>query len=50
VKAAKSFDADLIVVFTHGSAGTQAFWRGSVTARIVAKSRVPVFLVPIRKH
>jgi nucleotide-binding universal stress UspA family protein len=50
MKAARSFDADLIVLFTHGSAGTQAFWRGSVTARIVSKSRVPVLLVPVGRH
>lgn len=39
--------SDLIVLGTHGRAGTRAFWQGSTAARILRLSRRPVLLVPI---
>ncbi len=45
-KAAARVAADLIVLGTHGHAGTEAFWEGSVAARICAGSDVSVMLVP----
>lgn len=38
----------LIVLGTHGRSGTQAFWKGSVAAKVVALSRSPILLVPLR--
>jgi len=45
-KAAARVGADLIVLGTHGHAGTEAFWEGSIAARICAGSDVSVMLVP----
>jgi len=38
--------ADLVVAASHGTAGFDAFWSGSVTPRVSARSRVPLLLVP----
>ncbi len=46
-KAAEETKADLIVLGTHGKAGTEAFWSGSVAPKISGHSRVPLLLVPI---
>ena len=35
----------LVVVATHGRAGLQAIWAGSVTARLLARTRAPVLLL-----
>ncbi len=35
----------LVVVATHGRAGVQAFWAGSVTARLLARTRAPILLL-----
>jgi nucleotide-binding universal stress UspA family protein len=35
----------LIVVATHGRAGVQAIWTGSVTARLLARTRAPILLL-----
>jgi len=50
VKAGKVLSADIIVVGTHGKAGFEAFWQGSVAARIIAKSKLPILLAPVEKH
>jgi nucleotide-binding universal stress UspA family protein len=47
--AALRLGADLIVMGTHGRAGTGAFWAGSVAARVIARTRVPLLLVPLRE-
>ncbi|MBI4419880.1 MAG: universal stress protein [Gemmatimonadetes bacterium] len=39
---------DLIVAGTHGKAGMEAFWAGSVAARVAEQSEIPVLLVPAR--
>ena len=46
VRAARRLDADMVVMGTHGRAGTVAFWEGSVAARVVSRTRVPLLLVP----
>jgi nucleotide-binding universal stress UspA family protein len=48
VRTARKLSADLVVMGTHGRAGTEAFWEGSVAARVIARSRVPLLLVPLR--
>ena len=39
--------ADLIVLGTHGKAGTDAFWSGSFASRISSKTSLPLLLVPV---
>ena len=48
VKAAASEEIDLLVLGTHGTVGTEAFWTGSVTAKVARKTVTPVLLVPAR--
>jgi nucleotide-binding universal stress UspA family protein len=38
----------MVVFGTHGRAGLDAFWSGSVAARVAARSRIPMLLVPIQ--
>ncbi|MDR7548836.1 MAG: universal stress protein [Armatimonadota bacterium] len=45
LEAAERFDADLLVVATHGRSGMSAVWAGSVAMRIVARCRRPMLLV-----
>jgi nucleotide-binding universal stress UspA family protein len=47
---ADSHDEDLIVLGTHGKAGINAFWAGSVAPKIVSQTRLPVLLVPATAH
>jgi nucleotide-binding universal stress UspA family protein len=47
---ADSQDEDLIVLGTHGKAGINAFWAGSVAPKIVSQTRLPVLLVPATAH
>jgi nucleotide-binding universal stress UspA family protein len=46
-KTALEIKADLIVMGTHGKAGADAFWSGSVTPRVFNKTSIPLLLVPI---
>ena len=48
VRAARRLDVNIVVMGSHGRAGTVAFWEGSVAARVVSRTRVPVLLVPLR--
>ena len=48
IRAARKLSAALVVMSTHGRAGTDAFWAGSVAARVVARASVPLLLVPLR--
>jgi nucleotide-binding universal stress UspA family protein len=41
---------DLIVLGTHGRAGSAAFWNRSVTARVLAKIKIPALLIPIPRN
>ena len=47
-RAADARQADLIVLATHGKAGTRAFWAESMAQKILNRSRRPMLLVPIR--
>ena len=49
VEAAERLNCDLIVLGTHGKAGLSAFWAGSVAPKIVAKTHLPILLVPVRR-
>jgi nucleotide-binding universal stress UspA family protein len=49
VRAARRLSVDLVVMGTHGRAGTVAFWERSVAARVIAKARVPLLLVPLKE-
>jgi len=45
VRAARARHADLVVMGTHGRTGLSRFFLGSVAARVVATSPVPVLTV-----
>jgi nucleotide-binding universal stress UspA family protein len=40
-------DIDLLVLGTHGRAGADAFWSGSMSPRICKNCRIPLLLVPV---
>jgi len=45
IAAAEKTDADLVVLATHGKAGSEAFWSGSVAAKIIRDCSRPLLLV-----
>ena len=47
VDAAREFQADLIVLGTHGTSHLEAYWAGSATPQLARKSRLPILLVPV---
>jgi nucleotide-binding universal stress UspA family protein len=47
IQAARSRRADLVVMATHGRAGTEAFWAGSIASKVIARLSAPVLLVPL---
>jgi len=49
VRTARRMAADLVVMGTHGRAGTDAFYQGSVAARVTARLGIPLLLVPLRE-
>jgi nucleotide-binding universal stress UspA family protein len=48
VDTVRRINADLIVLGTHGKAGWDAFWAGSVTPKIADRTRRHLLLVPVR--
>jgi nucleotide-binding universal stress UspA family protein len=48
VATAERIGVDLIVLGTHGKAGWDAFWAGSVTPKIADRTRRHLLLVPVR--
>jgi len=46
VRAATEIGAELIVLGTHGKAGTKAFWANSVAARVQALTARAILLIP----
>lgn len=44
---ADATDTDLIILATHGKAGTQAFWSNSIAAQVQAQTTRPLLLVPV---
>jgi len=49
IASARRLSVDLVVMGTHGRAGADAFWAGSVAARVVARIQAPLMLVPLGK-
>jgi nucleotide-binding universal stress UspA family protein len=47
-RTAEEIKADLIVLGTHGKAGMEAFWEGSITPQIARQTHVPMLLVRVR--
>ena len=47
VETSEKTGADLIVLGTHGRAGMDAFWSGSVAPKISSHSSIPLLLVPV---
>jgi nucleotide-binding universal stress UspA family protein len=45
--AVKADGVDLIVLGTHGRAGTEAFWSGSLTPKLLRRARTSFLLVPV---
>jgi nucleotide-binding universal stress UspA family protein len=48
-QTAQEAETDLIVLGTHGKAGMDAFWSGSVTPQIFSRARLPLLLVRVHK-
>ncbi len=48
-QTAKKLETDMIIMGTHGTAGMNAFWEGSVTPQICKKCDIPLLLVPVSK-
>ena len=46
LKAAATFNADLLVMGTHGRRGVQRLFLGSVAERCVRQAALPVLLIP----
>jgi nucleotide-binding universal stress UspA family protein len=44
-RVAEEIDADMIVLGTHGKAGMDAFWSGSITPKIARQTRIPLLLI-----
>jgi len=47
VRAAREFNADMIILGTHGKTAMDAFWSGSVTPKIATQTHLPLLLVPV---
>ena len=41
-------EADLVVLATHGKAGTRAFWSASVASKLISRMKISFLLVPAR--
>jgi nucleotide-binding universal stress UspA family protein len=44
---AQAIQADVIVLGTHGKAGMDAFWSGSLSPILAGRLRLPLLLVPV---
>ncbi len=47
IDTARKANVDLIVLGTHGRAGMDAFWAGSIAPKVSSRSHLPLLLVPI---
>ena len=47
IRTARRVGADVIVLGTHGKAGMDAFWSGSLTPLVSSRSHLPLLLVPV---
>lgn len=48
-KTAETVAADIIILGTHGKAGTKAFWSGSMAAKVIKQTLCPLLLVPVHR-
>lgn len=46
IKTSKTFQADLIIIGTHGRTGLQHLLMGSVAENVIRQSKIPVMVVP----
>jgi len=46
-EAAEELGVDLIALGTHGKAGTDAFWSGSLTPKLLRRAKTSFLLVPV---
>ena len=47
LSTAERIGADVIVLGTHGKAGLEAFWSGSIAPKLSGRSHAPLLLVPL---
>jgi len=50
LETSREDEFDLVVVGTHGKAGLGAFWAGSVGAKVINGSSIPLLMVPATKE
>lgn len=48
MEASAAVRADMIIMATHGRAGLDAFWSGSIAPRVVNRAAVPVMLLRVK--
>ena len=48
LKVSKEWDADIIVLGTHGRTGFSHLIIGSVAEKIIRHSEIPIFIIPIK--
>ncbi|MDR3697441.1 universal stress protein [Mucilaginibacter sp.] len=48
LRVAKEWEADLIVLGTHGRTGLSHLLMGSVSEKVIRHSTIPLFIVPIK--
>jgi nucleotide-binding universal stress UspA family protein len=48
LRVAKEWEADLIVLGTHGRTGLSHLLIGSVAEKVIRHSTIPIFIVPIK--
>ena len=46
---AQQWKADMIVMGTHSHSALEKLMMGDVTAKVIKKTKIPVFLVPVKK-
>jgi len=46
-ETADDVEADIVILGTHGKAGTTAFWSGSITAKVARQTLRPLLWVPV---
>jgi nucleotide-binding universal stress UspA family protein len=45
---AEKYSIDLIVLGTHGKSGMNAFWSGSLAAKLAGKTRTAILMIPLK--
>jgi nucleotide-binding universal stress UspA family protein len=50
VEAAERIQASMIVLGTHGTVGSQAFWERSVPPKVSSRTTIPILLVPVGRE